>query len=236
MSHLSNIDRWRLSRIAEEIDTLSFSSPDDGGSSEASSRSRESTLGWSSRPGGEGQLPSAITTPSSSLLSRSSPSENIYSKTLIGLNVTDAGNFVCSERDFNCQGKDALRFIKEKYDSLGKVKVKKPSGAYSVQAPDSTVLSYGGNTAGSVCYSVSGVEEDSVRHCSTRYLAPLVITGANRTIITSPTLNWTDVAQQPVVSPLTGGQSLFKHAEGLGFISSQQNSSAGRVTQDHVSH
>lgn len=99
----TSFENWRLSRIEEELERLSHSSQDtsaDDGS--CSPRSAEGTLERRACP------------------KNLAKDEGIYSRAALG--ATPPGTLKDDENS-----KDALRFIKEKYDSLGKVKVKKPS-------------------------------------------------------------------------------------------------------------
>lgn len=101
----TSFENWRLSRIEEELERLSHSSQDtsaDDGS--CSPRSAEGTL-------------------ERCAYTRSlAKDEGIYSRA--ALCATPPGGSTLKDDE---NSKDALRFIKEKYDSLGKVKVKKPS-------------------------------------------------------------------------------------------------------------
>lgn len=104
----TTFDNWRLSRIEEETERLSCSSSQDTSADDGSSSSPRSAEGTLER-----RLKAVQCTDDAS----------IYSCTGVG-----GGGGGLSKEEEESSKDVALRFIKEKYDSLGKVKVKKPSG------------------------------------------------------------------------------------------------------------
>jgi len=156
---------WRLSRIDEEVDRVSCSSDattppspplpppppllldDDPAPSESSAAEGE--------PSADEML--ALPVPSDD------PSAVIYSN-------TDEWRKQQLERSAADDEREALRFIKEKYDSLGKINVDKPTsvtqGSTVSSAPEQSVLPAEQQTAAALYENVSRADTDEHRKSS----------------------------------------------------------------------